>query len=244
MGKRFFDNSAIAERIHISRNNTLDVIPEYKFGAVPSMSQSTTGSVWDVNDTPYPWSALSSPVTPTVDRANVGDAGKTVEIYGLDSNFNLQSEEITLTNATGNSAANLYSRIFRVKMTGGSAINIGDIDVKAAATTIARITAGLGQTLMSVYTIPAEYTGFLVKMHVSAEAGADATFHVFVDEGGVGSFNIKHTGELSGNSSSLYEWEFPLRIPAKSDIDVEITTRTNNGRYSCGFEMLLYRNTS
>ena len=38
----------------------------HKFGAVPSMSTNTTGTVWDVGDTLYPWSAFASASTLTI----------------------------------------------------------------------------------------------------------------------------------------------------------------------------------
>jgi len=59
----------------------------HKFGAVPEMSNGTTGTIWDVDDTLYPWSAFATAGTLTVDRANASDAGKTITIVGLDSNF-------------------------------------------------------------------------------------------------------------------------------------------------------------
>ena len=35
----------------------------HKFGAVDSLSVSTTGTVWDVDDTVYPWTAFATPGT-------------------------------------------------------------------------------------------------------------------------------------------------------------------------------------
>ena len=32
----------------------------HKFGAVPAMSQNQTGTIWDKNDTVYPWSAFDT----------------------------------------------------------------------------------------------------------------------------------------------------------------------------------------
>ena len=69
----------------------------HKFGAVPEMSVNTTGTVWDIDDTLYPWSAFSSASILTVDRANASDAGKTIVIIGLDANYNEISEKIKLT---------------------------------------------------------------------------------------------------------------------------------------------------
>jgi hypothetical protein len=37
-----------------------DITHIHKFGAVPAMSQNQTGTIWDVNDTSYPWSAFDT----------------------------------------------------------------------------------------------------------------------------------------------------------------------------------------
>ena len=48
--------------------------------------------------------------------------------------------------------------------------------------------------------------------------------------------------EVSGAGGQyLYEFTFPIPIPEKSDIDVCITTRTNNGRYTAAFDLLLIK---
>ncbi len=85
----------------------------HKFGAVPSLSTAATGTVWDVDDTIYPWSAWDTAGTITVDRANAGDANKQVTVVGLDSNYNALQETITLTNATENASTNSFKRVFR-----------------------------------------------------------------------------------------------------------------------------------
>lgn len=211
----------------------------HKFGAVPSVSTATTGTVWDVNDTIYPWSAWDTAGTITVDRANAGDANKQVTVVGLDSDYNALQETITLTNATGNASTNSFKRVFRAFVFDGTT-NIGLITIKKGATTVAAITAGKGQTLMAVYTVPAGYTGFLCKGVATAQAGADATGDMFVRYFGQSSFRVGHSFEVDGDGGQYrYDFTVPLPIPAKSDIDVRVTTRSNNGRYTAAFDLIL-----
>ena len=40
----------------------------------------------------------------------------------------------------------------------------------------------------------------------------------------------------------FYPFSFPPELPEKSDIDVRITTRSNNGRYTAAFDLLLVKN--
>lgn len=227
--------------LNISRGLVKGTSYVHKFGAVPSMSTNTTGTVWDIGDTVYPWSAWATAGTITIDRADAGDANKQITVVGLDSDYNALTETITLTSATGNASTNSFIRVFRAFVVDGTT-NVGLISIKRNSTTVAAITAGKGQTLMAVYTIPAGYTGFLMKGTCSAQAGADATGDMFVRYFGQSSFRVGHSFEVAGTGGQyLYEFATPINIPAKSDIDVRIATRTNNGRYTAAFDLVLIK---
>ena len=214
---------------------------EHKFGAVPSMTVNTTGTVWDVDDTLYPWSALTSASTLTVDRASASDAGKTITIVGLDANYNQISENVTLTNATGNPTTKAFIRVYRAYMYNGSSENVGNIDIKISSTIIARITAGNSQTLMSVYTVPAGHTAYLTQGVMSLKSGADATGNFFVRYGGQTAFRIAHTFEVA-SAEYFYAFHVPFRVPEKSDIDVRASVRSNNARVTAAYDFYLIRN--
>jgi hypothetical protein len=214
---------------------------EHKFGAVPSMSVSTTGSVWDIDDTLYPWSSLTSAGTLTVDRASASDADKVITIVGLDASYNQITENVTLTSASGNATTQSFLRVYRAYMYNGSATNVGNIDVKISSTTIARITAGKGQTLMAIYTVPAGYTAYLTQGVMSVKSGADATGDFFVRYGGETAFRIAHTFEVA-SAEYFYAFHVPFKVPEKSDIDVRASVRSNNARVTAAFDFYLIRN--
>lgn len=223
----------------VAEGNITDYSFIHKFGAVPALSTGATGSVWDVNDTAYPWSAFDTAGVINVDRANAADANKIVTVIGLDADYNAVEESIILTTANDNIGVVMFKRVFRAFVTDGET-NVGNIDIQRNSTTVARITAGKGQTLMAVYTVPAGYTGFLYKGTASAEAGADATGHMFVRYFGQTSFRTQHTFEIGGAGGQYtYDFTFPPPVPAKSDIDVRVSGRTKNGRYTAAFDLLL-----
>lgn len=227
--------------LNIARGLVKGTSSIHKFGAVPILSTNTTGTVWDVTDTIYPWTAWNTAGTITVDRASASDAGKQITVVGLDSDYNALTETITLTNPTGNVSTNSFIRVFRAFFSDG-VNNVGAISVKKGATTVAAITAGKGQTLMAVYTIPAGHTGYLMKGTCSAQAGADATGEMYVRYFGQEAFRIGHEFEVSGSGGQyLYDFTVPIPIPAKSDIDVRVTARSNNGRYTAAFDLILIK---
>ena len=230
------------EKIKISRGMVKGASFIHKFGAVPSLATNTTGTVWDKNDTVYPWATWATAGIVNVDSSSASDINKSVTVVGLDENYNQISETITLTTQTNNNSSNSFIRIFRAFVSDGET-NVGQISVQRDTTDVAIITAGYGQTLMAVYTVPAGYTGYLYKGTCSAQSGADGTGNMFVRYFGQSSFRIGHTFEVSGAGGQyVYDFSFPIPIPEKSDIDVRITTRSNNGRYTAAFDLLLVQN--
>ena len=218
----------------------------HKFGAAPSISINTTSSVWDVPDTLYPWTALDTPSVVNVERNDAADTGLIVTVIGLDADWNVQTEDITITGAD-QVGTKLWRRVNRAYVTSATAaVNVGNIDIEAGAaggTTVARITANLGQTLMCVYTIPAGYIGYLYQGTMTVQANADATGYMFVRRNGEGvTFRVGHTFEVAGGSQYNYKFSFPPAIPEKSDIDVRALVRSNNARVTATFDILLVEN--
>lgn len=222
-------------RLNTSRGLVKGTKQVHKFGAVPAMSQTTTGTVWDVNDTIYPWSAFST-ANSVVVTANTADNGKSVTIIGLDSSYNEQEETVTITAGTATTTKQ-FIRVFRAF---SSANNANTISMAVNSTEVARITNGFAQTLMAVYTIPAGKIGYLYKGVCTAQASADGNGNMYVRYFGQTSFRVGHSFEVAGvGGPYMYDFAFPLPIPEKSDIDVRITTRSNNGRYTAAFDLLL-----
>jgi len=218
-------------------------IPGHSFrhviGEVPSMSNNQSGSLWDVNDTLYPWSAFDTPGTLSVTRASTEDADKNVIINGLDADFNEITETVVLTAASGNTTTNTFARVYTARMNGTSE-NVGNVTITRAGTTVARINAGVGQTIMGVYTVPAGYTAYLTQGVMTIQNTADATgkfyYRIFGDR-----FIIGHLFEVA-SSEYLYSFTCPLRLPQKTDIDVRASVRTNNAKVTSAFDMILIKN--
>lgn len=214
----------------------------HKFGAVPAMSSSDSGTVWDISDTFYPWETWDAGASlVTVDCADSDEVGGQVQIEGLDANYNPQTEVIDLSSQTGNSSVNTFSRVFRAFFIGTALTNSGSINIKVGTVTVARITAGKGQTLMGVYTVPAGFTLY-IKHFVCSTLGTDAVsgdvqFRFF----GQNTFRIAHAFEVSGQYG--YEFESLIVVPEKSDIDIRIEmVNGNNARIATAFDGLLIKN--
>ena len=242
---RYLDNTVLAERIQLAAGVVAGASFNHKFGATTEMSINATGSIWGVNDLLYPWTALDTPVVLNVERNNVADEGTKVTVEGLDSNYNFQEEEIIIS-GTDTLGTKLFRRVNRAFATQDGTTNIGDIDIEAGAaggTTVARINAGLGQTLMAVYTVPKGKTGYIMQISMSVKSGADATGSMFIKFFGQSVFRVAHSFEVSGDGGQhLYPFPIPIKVSEKSDIDMRATVRSNNARVTSTFDIVLIDN--
>ena len=228
----------------------------HKFGAVPSMSQNTSGTIWDKNDTVYPWSAfeIAGPLAISTTTSNGTlsslDDGLDVVIIGLDENYEDVSETITISGNSG-TGTTTFKRVYRAYVTDGAETNQTQIRVSTTVTSpitgttseVLRINIGKAQTLMAIYTVPAGKTAYLLKGTATCAAAADATIDMFIRYFGQTTFRIGHTAEVSG-AGGQYEYQFPIptEIPEKSDIDVRALVRSNNARVTAAFDIILVDN--
>jgi hypothetical protein len=228
-------------RLNVARGKVRGASMIHKFGAVPEVANASTGTVWDKPTTVYPWSAFDTAGPITASIANASDNGKQVLVLGLDENYEEIEELFTLSSASTVAGIVNFKRVFRAFVTNGSTDNVGDINFTKSGSDVLRITAGKAQTLMAIYTVPAGKTGYLYQGACSAQAGADATGNMYVRYFGQQAFRIGHSFEVSGGGMYDYNFTFPIQIPEKSDIDVRVTVRTNKGRYTAAFDILLIK---
>lgn len=151
--------------------------------------------------------------------AGGSDAGAVIEVQGLDENYLEATENVTV----GSSSTTTFIRVFRARVksvVGGGSTNAGDITVTVDSAVRATILAGNGQTLMALYTIPDNKTGYLLKFQGSIEKQKECEFKIMTrpaDDGDI--FNIKGMFGAFGSTVN-YDYPVPLKIDAKTDIEI------------------------
>ena len=135
-----------------------------KFGLNTAVGTSFE-TIWDGNNTyTYP----SSAGTATATSSDTGsDNTGTVEIQGLDSNYDLATETLTIGGSAGSTS---FIRVFRavLKTANTGTSNVGVITITVSSTTVAQIRAGYGQSLMCVYTVPRKHNAYLMQLDVGS----------------------------------------------------------------------------
>jgi len=221
-------------RGHISNHSTV-----HKFGWNTNVSTSEE-TVWDGSNV-YSYSAVG---TATVhSTTNASDSASTITISGLDENFLFVTDTLTVDGAA---SANQYSRIFRAFMSTANTgtTNVNAIDIKTHSNTIARISAGQGQTLMAIYTIPANKTGYLQKVHfTSNKSGQPAVFRILtriadVNPANEGPFRtIGQFGQMDGPTE--YTYYCPVRLASNTDIEIRAIGTASAPACGAVFDLIL-----
>lgn len=198
--------------IQIAQGNVLKTSHINKFGYNPAVG-STFEAVHDAGGN-YAYPATAGVAT----VAGASDAGAVIEVQGLDENYNLAIEDVTV----GSSSTTTFIRVFRarVKTLTSGTVNVGNITITVDGAVRATILAGNGQTLMAVYTVPAGKTAYLLKFQGSIEKQKECEFKIMTrsfNNGGV--FNTKAKFGSFGAIAN-YDYPVPLKIAEKTDIEI------------------------
>lgn len=204
-----------------------------KFGR-GTLSTNTLTTLYDNSATVplYPWPTTASTLVVTSDDTSdnaTGDGARTVEVQGLDADYNLQTVILTVG---GSASVETFIRVFRAKVltAGATGNNEGNVDIEdTGGNVLARISKygnnipGAGQTYMALYTVPAGKTAYLQQWCVSSsKQNADTLATILFRDtlaGGDGAWQTKDLVEIQANSY-IKDYKVPLRIPEKNDIIV------------------------
>jgi hypothetical protein len=214
----------------------------HKFGANFDIdNNSEPETVWTAGGL-YPWSSLATAQTIYCISTDGADTG-TLEIQGLDANYELQSETVTLNGTTAVTTSNEYLRVYRMVYL-DSADNAGIITARVTSgtgTVVAQVDAGFNQTLMAIYTVPADHTAYILCGDFSVQKNKDAQVMFYQRPVG-GIFTIAHMAEVY-ESSYRYDFSAPLAMPEKTDLEVRAdNVETNGTRVTSNFTMILVKN--
>jgi len=210
----------------------------HKFGANFDIDTgSTPESVWTGGGL-YPWDEFDSAQTLYCISTSASDT-TTLNIEGLDANYHLQSETVTLTGTSAVTTEHTYKRIYRMAY---DAVNVGTITARVdsgTGTVVAQIDIGYAQTLMAVYTVPADHNAYLFCGDLTINAFRDVQLKFFTRLDGK-PFRISHMAETRG----VYRYDFPIpiKLPEKTDLDVRIDdVSLSNSRATANFDLILER---
>ena len=212
----------------------------YKFGYNPTVGTSDE----TICDLGGQYVYLTTATTMTVSSSNVDntDEGVTVYVEGLDANYNVVFEVVTL-GATGSATTtNSFLRVYRGYIIGSTEVQ-GNVSVVANSNTYLYISARDQQSMVAVYTVPAGYS--LAMDLFSGSTGTTSTTNYITLRtrirpfGGV--FRTGHQWTIQGNQFQ-YNFLRPFILPERTDIEVRAQSSAGDQEVSAMFEGVLIKN--
>lgn len=231
-------SGGITSVINIAAGQVTGMSSIFKHGYNPTFVNGTEESFWGGSVT-YPWSAWDTPGTLSIVSSSGSDTGS-VTITGLDSNFDVVTETVSMSGLTPVVTTNTFARINSMYYNTSGSPNAGDVTASRGATVVGYITAGFGTAQMAQYTVPAGYTAYVMQGTANIGKGNDGT----------GYFKYRLYGHgfqyafvfLMYQSSFQYQFTVPLALPEKTDLDVALLASNSNTAASCAYDLILVEN--
>ena len=152
------------------------------FGYSPNIANTATGPMWEGQTQSgglYTPPSSAAPLV-LVSTSASDTTALSVRIEGLGAGFVPLTETIALNGTTNVTTTNSFLRINAMYVTNGT--NVGTITAKISSTTYAQINVGVGQTQMSIYTVPAGYTFYLSYVQYDAAIGFTSSAYMIAQE--------------------------------------------------------------
>jgi hypothetical protein len=242
--------------LQVSKGQVVGASSLYKFGYNPDIN-GTEETIWSQGgDVVWPAAAFTAFISSssTADT-NAGTGAQTVTVEGLDENYVAQSVTVNMNGQTqvqiGDASG--WIRINRafVATAGSGGTAAGTVYIAATGvssgvptgTVYASITDG-NQTQMAVYTVPASHTLYLDDLIFTAaisQANNYATVKLSTRDFGSNVFRTKFINVLQSNEL-IIDFEFPLAIPEKTDIECRAVTSNTNNQIGASFQGVLITN--
>ena len=216
----------------IQRGNIPNFSGIQKFGYNVSVSTSFE-TIWENGSLySYPTSSTTAVATST----STDDNDSLVHIYGLDSDWDLADEVITVG---GSASTTSFIRVFRSVLTNANTgiVNVGKITTTVNSLPVSIIDVGYGQSLQAIYTIPRNYRGYLMSIDVgtSKQKEVEAKFMQRPLNG-----NTFQTKSLITSFGTPFRKDYlvPEILSEKSDLEIRAKADATTS-ISAGFQLIL-----
>ena len=236
-------------RTEVSRGNVAGQKTLYKFGFNNDVN-GTEEAIWIAGGAyNFPSDAAVLRVFSDQTQDDDGDDGaRVITIEGLDANYNEVSVDVTMNGTNAVNTTQTFTRVNRafVKTAGVLSHNRGVISIVHQGTgtyTVATIPATMAQTQQAIYTVPSGKTLYIDDINFTAAmslANKKAQVRAVITEFG-GAARTRYINVLQSNQL-ITKFEYPLAVPQKSDIVLNVLTDSTNNEIGGSFQGILIDN--
>jgi len=229
--------------LNVAAGITTQIANVHKFGAVVTTS-ATYDTVWSFGG-PYTFPSTAGIITATSSSTQDKSGGTgaiTVRLQGLDANYNEVEEDFILNGTVGVAGTVEFLRTHRAFVLTGNNDNnnVGAINFTHSVGVTCQIAAGMGQSQVTFYTIPAGKSGYLRSFAATMNKNPENPVRLFQKKPDGGVFRL--ASELNLYNSNMHTtYSIPLYFTEKTDIEVRTYTGSN-ATVSSMFDLLIVDN--
>ena len=228
----FISNNNIPLGLAIQRGLVNNFSGIQKFGYNTAVGTSFE-TIWE-NGGLYAYP--TTPTTAVATSTSTDDNDSLVHIYGLDSNWDLADEVITVG---GSASTTSFIRVFRSVLENANTgvVNVGKITTTVNSIAVSVVDVGYGQSLQAVYSIPRNYKGYLMSIDVgtSKQKEVEAKFMQRPINGNT--FQTKALVTTFGTPIHK-DYFVPAILSEKSDLEIRAKADATTA-ISAGFQLIL-----
>ena len=221
-----------------------------KSGATETLgvTANTMSTVWGGTGL-YPWTTFTGTGDKIYIKSVTNDPkvqGKSVTIEGLDSNYDILVETVTL-HATDTtipvSTVNNFYRTNKMYLTGNNTNNLPhdyDIELRygsSVGTLIGKMNAPWGRGQNCFYTVPRGYEGFVLSINGNSGKMDEITSSLWFHPYG-GTWTLQKSFKFISGTFD-HNFRTPLRISEKSDVEIRAFALVESSRIGTEFQMLV-----
>jgi len=236
------DGYNLSPNFGVARGDFKHLTAINKFGFNGTVG-STFETVWSESSV-YTYPATQGTILLT--SSDSDDNGSTVQVTGLDGDYNEVTETLEVGGSEGTQNFIRVYRMILINANTGTS-NVGKIsarhtDQSSTQITVAAIPATIGQTLMTNYTVPAGYSAYITRFYSTVDVkDKQATIIGVARPFGQNAWNTKAYFTSNGNTVN-YHFDTPLKFPAKTDFEVRAKSPTGVGITGV-YDLILEQNT-
>jgi hypothetical protein len=223
-----------------------------KFGRNTNVASAGTEEIWDGSAAyVFPTTAVMTKVSQTTNQAAM--TGETIEVQGLDSNWDLVVQTVDLNASDTTTPVTLGTpliRAFRMRVLSGTVIDQPiRLHNDAEDQDYAIMSAGNNQTLMAIYTVPSGKTAYITGYYAVINPGVGNPTALSISLWGVDNVRsyakqLKHQVGLDLDFTAHIQHDFNpyYAFTERSDIYITASPTGAAADVTAGFDLILIDN--
>ena len=217
--------------LQVSRGQITGHIPVTLFGFSTNVGSTALGPLWEgltLSGGAYTYPSSAAQLV-LVSSSASDTSALSIQINGLGAGFVPLTEVIAINGTSNVTTVNSFLRINEMICTND--LNVGTVTAKIGGTTYAQINPGIGQTQMSIYTVPNGYTFFLSYLQADGSIGFTSSAYLKMAE--YNKFNLTggnttFTGQVTYVQSYNQPFTYPIAHPGGTDIQWQVVASTGS----------------